>query len=160
MGNIGRIVKNDCSNPHKNPSTSISMCQIYVQRSKHKNAISDDKCGIEILMPNTKYAWINLERTCNNDVILDIIHDKIFAKRILIFHYLCRWYETISLIKDHSNINIKHNFKCLRSFLYGINTLTTQFSMFRIYCVEIFLLYKPIATEFITTVATTFLPLQ
>ena len=91
MGNIGRIMKDDCPNPHTNPSTSISMCHIYQQRSKHKNASSDDKCGIKILMPNTKYARISLERMCNNDVIPDIIHEKIFAKRILIFHYLCTW---------------------------------------------------------------------
>ena len=89
FGNIGQIVKNDCPNPHTNPSTLILMCHIYHQRSKHKNAISDDKCGIEILMPNTKYAWISLERTCNNNIIPDIIHDKISAKRILIFRYLC-----------------------------------------------------------------------
>ena len=30
------------------------------------------------------------------------------------------------------------------------NSLTTQFSTFWIYCNEIFLLYKPIASEFIT----------
>ena len=76
--------ENDCPNPHTNPSTSISMCHIYRQRSKHKNASSDDKCGVEILMPNTKYARISLERMCNND----IIPDQISAKRILIFHYL------------------------------------------------------------------------
>ena len=85
MGNIGRIVTNDCSNPHTIPNTSISMCHLYHQRSKHKNASSDDKFGIELLMPNMKYARICLKRTCNND----IIHEKIFAKRILIFHYLC-----------------------------------------------------------------------
>ena len=89
VGNIRRIMKDDCPNPQTNPSTSISMCHIYLQRSKHKNASSDDKCGIEILMPNTKYAWINFERMCNNVVILDIIHEKISAKGILIFHYLC-----------------------------------------------------------------------
>ena len=56
MGSIGRIVKDDCLNPHTNPSTSISMCHIYQQRSKHKNASSDDKCGIEIYMqtPNMR----------------------------------------------------------------------------------------------------------
>ena len=111
MGNIRRIEKNDCPNPHTNLSRSISMCHIYHHRCKHKNASSDDKCGIEILMPNKKYARINLETTCNNDVILDIIDDKISAKRILIFHYLCIWYEKISLIKDQPNINIKFNFK-------------------------------------------------
>ena len=89
MGKVGRIVKDDCLNPHTNPSTSLSMCHIYHQRSKRKNASSDDKCGIKILMPNTKYANISLERTCNIDVILDIIHDNISAKGILIFHYLC-----------------------------------------------------------------------
>ena len=62
-------------------------------------------------MPNTKYASINLDRTCNNDIIPDIIDDKIFAKRILIFHYLCIRYEKISLIKDQPNINNKFNFK-------------------------------------------------
>ena len=90
MGNIGRIMKDDCPNPQTNPSTSILMCHIYQQCSKHKNASSDDKCGIEMLMPNTKYAWISLERMCNNDVIPDIIREKISAKRILIFHYLCK----------------------------------------------------------------------
>ena len=65
------------------------MYNIYYQRSKHKNASSDDKCGIEILMPNTKYARISFERICNNDISPDIIHDKISAKRILIFDYLC-----------------------------------------------------------------------
>ena len=89
MGNIGGVGKDDCSNPYTNLSKSISMCHIYHQYSKHKNASSDDKCGIEILMPNPKYASINLERTCNNDIIPDIIDDKISAKRILIFHYLC-----------------------------------------------------------------------
>ena len=87
------------------------MCHIYHQCSKHKNASSDDNCGIEILMPNTKYASINLERTCNNDVIPDIIDEKISAKRILIFHYLCIRYEKFFLIKDQPNINIKFNFK-------------------------------------------------
>ena len=111
IGNIGHIVKNDCPNPHTNPSTSISMCHIYHQRSKHKNASSDDKCGIEILLPNTKYASISLERTYSNDIIPDIINDKISTKRILIFHYLCTRYETISLIKDQPNINIKLYFK-------------------------------------------------
>ena len=111
MGNIRRIEQNNCPNPHTNPSTSTSMCHIYHQRSKHKNATSDDKCGIEIHMPNTKYARISLERLCNNDIIPDIIHDKIFAKRILIFHYLCTRHEPISLIKDQPNINIKLNFK-------------------------------------------------
>ena len=91
MGNIGWILKDNCLNPHTNPSTLISMCHIYQQRSKHKNASSDDKCGIEILMPNAKYARISLERMCNNDVIPDIIYEKISAKRILIFHYLCTW---------------------------------------------------------------------
>ena len=62
-------------------------------------------------MPKTKYAWISLERTYNNDIIPDIIHDKISTKRILIFHYLCIKYETISLIKDQPNSNIKLNFK-------------------------------------------------
>ena len=89
MGNIKGIGKDDCSKPYTNPSTSISMCHIYHQCSKHKNASSDDKCGIEILMPNTKYASINLERTCNNDIFPDIIDDKISTKKILIFHYLC-----------------------------------------------------------------------
>ena len=89
MGNVGRIVKDDCSKPHSNPSTSISTCHIYHQRNKDENAGSDEKCGIEILMPNTKYARISLERTCNNDIIPDVIHDKIFAKEILIFHHLC-----------------------------------------------------------------------
>ena len=83
MGNIGKIVKDDCPNPHTNPSTSILMCHIYHKRSKHKNASGDDKFGIKIHMSNTKYARISLERTCNNDVIPDIIHDKIFAKKIL-----------------------------------------------------------------------------
>ena len=87
------------------------MWYIYHQPSKDKNASSDDKCGIEILMPNTKYAIISLERTCNNDIIPDIIHDKISAKRILIFHHLCTRYETISLIKDQPNINNELNFK-------------------------------------------------
>ena len=86
MGNIEQIVKDDCLNPHTNPSTSISMRHIYHQRSKDKNASSGDKRGIEILMPNAKYARINLERTCNNVIIPDIILDKISAKRILIFH--------------------------------------------------------------------------
>ena len=85
MGNIGQIVKDDCLNPHTNPSTSISMCHIYHQRSIDKNASSDDKCGIEILMPNIKYVTISLERTCNNDIILI----KISAQIILIFRYLC-----------------------------------------------------------------------
>ena len=40
--------------------------------------------------------------------------------------------------------------KGLHCFRYGINSPTTQFSMFRIYCNEIFLSYKPIASEFIT----------
>ena len=106
-GNVGRIVKDNCANLHTNPSTSISMCHIYHQPSKDKNASYDDKCGIEILMPNTKYVTISLERTCNND----IIYDKISTKRILIFHYMCTWYETISLFKDLPNINNKHNFK-------------------------------------------------
>ena len=88
MGNIGRIVKNDCPNHHTNPSMSISVCHIYDERSMHKNASSDDKCGIEIHMPNTKYACISLKRMCNNDIIPNIILDKISAKRILIFHYL------------------------------------------------------------------------
>ena len=77
------------SEPPQNPSTSISMYYIYYQRNKHKNASNDDKCGIEVLMPNTKYARISFERICNNDIIPDIIHDKISAKRILIFDYLC-----------------------------------------------------------------------
>ena len=111
MGNIKRIVKNDCPNPHTKPSTSLSMCHIYHQCSKHKNASNDEKCGIKIHMPNTKYAMISLERTCNNDIIRHIVHDKISAKRILIFHYLCTWYETISLIKDQPNLKIKLNFK-------------------------------------------------
>ena len=111
MGNIGQIMEDDCPNPHMNPSMSILMRHIYHQRSKDKNASSGDKRGIEILMPNAKYARINLERMCNNDIISDIIHDKIFVKRILIFHYLCRWYESISLIKDQPNINNKLNFK-------------------------------------------------
>ena len=111
MGNIGRIMKYDCPNPHRNLSTSISMCHIHHQRSKHKNANSDDKCGIEIHMPNTKYATISLEWKCNNDVIPDIIHDKISEKRRLIFHYLCTRYETISLIKGQPNINTKLYFK-------------------------------------------------
>ena len=85
MGNIEQIVKDDCLNPHTNPSMSISMCHIYHQRSKHKNASSDDKCGTGILMPYAKYATINLERKCNNVIIPDIILDKISAKRILIF---------------------------------------------------------------------------
>ena len=89
MGNIGRILKDDCPNPHMNPNTSIPMCHIYQQRSKHKNASSGDKCGIEILMSNTKYVRVSLERMCNNDVVLDIIYEKISAKRILIFYYLC-----------------------------------------------------------------------
>ena len=89
MGNIERIVNDDCRNPHTNPSTSISMCHIYDQCSKDKNASSEDKCGIEILMPNTKYVSMSLERTCNNDIIPDIIHEKISAKRILIFPYFC-----------------------------------------------------------------------
>ena len=126
MGNIGRIVKGDCLNPHMNPSTSISMCHIYHQCSMDKNASSDDKRGIKILMPNTKLARISLEWTCNND----IIHIKISAKIILIFCYLCTWYETISLISLILN--------SLHSFWYGINSLTTQFSMFRIYCNVIF----------------------
>ena len=44
----------------------------------------------------------------------------------------------------------------LHSFRYSINSLTAQFSMFRIYCNEIFLLDKPIASEFITTVRNNF----
>ena len=60
---------------------------------------------------NTKYASICLERTGNNDIILDNIHGKIFAKRLLIFPFLCTRYETISLIKEQPNINIKLNFK-------------------------------------------------
>ena len=111
MGNIRWIVKNDCPHPHTNPSTLLSMCHTYHRRSKHKNARSDEKCGIEIHMPNTKSARINLKSTCNNDIFPLIIHDKISAKRILIFHYLCTWYETISLIRDQPNINIKLNFK-------------------------------------------------
>ena len=111
MGNIGRIMKNDCPNPHTKPRTSLSMWHIYHQRSKHKNASNDEKCGTKIHMPNTKYAIISLERTCNNDIIRRIVHDKISAKRIVIFHYLCTWYETISLIKDQPNLKIKLNFK-------------------------------------------------
>ena len=88
MGNIGRTVKGDCPNPHTNPCTLIWMCHIYHQRSKHKNASSDEKCGTEILMPKTKYARISLERMCNNDVIPDIFHDKISAKRILISEFI------------------------------------------------------------------------
>ena len=83
MGNIGRIEKNDCPNPHMNLCTSILMCHIYHKRSKHKNASGDDKFGIEIHMLNTKYVRISLERTCNNDIIPNIIHDKIFAKKII-----------------------------------------------------------------------------
>ena len=86
MGNIEQIVKDDCLNPHTNPSTSISMRHIYHQRSKDKNSSNGDKRGIEILMPNAKYVRINLERMCNNVIIPDIILDKISAKRILIFH--------------------------------------------------------------------------
>ena len=58
FGNIGQIVKNDCPNPHTNPSTLILMCHIYHQRSKHKNASSDEKCGIQILMqtPNMRVS--------------------------------------------------------------------------------------------------------
>ena len=41
-----------------------------------KNASSDDKCGIEILMLNTKYARISLERTCNNDITCKPIASK------------------------------------------------------------------------------------
>ena len=37
----------------------------------------------------------------------------------------------------------------LRSLRNGINSLTTQFPMFWIYCNEIFWSYKPIATDFI-----------
>ena len=59
MGNIGQIMKDDCPNPHTNPSMSISMRHIYHQRSKDKNASSGDKRAIEILMPNAKYARIN-----------------------------------------------------------------------------------------------------
>ena len=88
MGNIGGIGKDNCSNPYTNLSTLISMCHIYHHCSKHKNASSDDKCGTEILMLKTKYARISLERTCNNDVIPDIIHDKIYAKRILISEFI------------------------------------------------------------------------
>ena len=86
MGNIGQIVKDDCPNPHTNPSMSILMRHIYHQLSKDKNASSGDKCSIEILMPNAKYARIYLERTCNNVFVPDIILRKISAKRILIFH--------------------------------------------------------------------------
>ena len=111
MGNIRQIVKYDCPNPYRNLSTLISMCHIHHQRSKHKNANSDEKCGIEIHMPNTRYAMISLEWKCNNDVIPDIIYDKISEKRRLIFDYLCTRYETISLIKDQPNINTKLNFK-------------------------------------------------
>ena len=92
MGNIRRIEKNDCPNSHTNPSRSISMCHIYHHRCKHKNASSDDKCGIKIHMSNTRHGRISLERSCNNDITPDIIHDKMFAKKILIFHYLCRWH--------------------------------------------------------------------
>ena len=111
VGNIGRIVKDDCLNSHTIPSTLISMCHIYHWRSKHENASSDDKCGIEILMPNTKYGRISLQRTCNNDIIPDIIQYKISAKRILIFHYMCTWYEKLWLMKDQPNVNIKLNSK-------------------------------------------------
>ena len=111
VGNIRRIMTNDCPNPHTIPITSISMWHVYHQRSKYKNASSDEKYGIGILMPITKYARISRERTWNNDIILDIIHYKIFAKSLLIFHYLCTWYETISLIKGQPHINIKLNFK-------------------------------------------------
>ena len=111
------------SNPHTIPITSISMCHVYHQHSKHKNASNDEKYGIEILMPNTKYARISRGRTWNNDIILDIIHVKISAKRLLIIHYLCTWYETISIIKDQLNIKIKLHFKW-----------PTQFPMFWIYC--------------------------
>ena len=44
----------------------------------------------------------------------------------------------------------------LHSFRYGINSLTKQFSMFRICCKEIFMLYKPIASEFISTACSNF----
>ena len=81
-------MKDNCLNPHKNPSTSISMCHIYHRRRKDKNASSDDKCGIELLKPNVEYVRISLERTCDNDIILDIIHDKISAKRILISEFI------------------------------------------------------------------------
>ena len=74
MGNIGWIVTNDCPNHHTNPSTLISMCHICHQCSKHKNASSDEKFGIEIKMLNTRYARISLETMCNNDIIPDIIH--------------------------------------------------------------------------------------
>ena len=78
--------ENDCPNPHTKPSMSLSMCHIYHQRSKHKNASNDEKCGTKIHMPNTKYAMISLEWKCNNDIIRHIVHDKISAKRKLIFH--------------------------------------------------------------------------
>ena len=111
VGNIGQITKNDCPNPHSKPRTSLSICHIYHQRSKHKNASNDEKCGTKIHMPNVKYSMISLERMCNNDIIRHIVHDKISAKRIWIIHYLCAWYETISLIKDQPMFQIKLNFK-------------------------------------------------
>ena len=44
----------------------------------------------------------------------------------------------------------------LQSFRHGINSLITYFSMFRIYCNEIFMLYKVIASEFTTMACNNF----
>ena len=44
----------------------------------------------------------------------------------------------------------------LHSFWYGINSQTKQFYMFRVYCNEIFMLYKPISSEFILTACNNF----
>ena len=76
MGSIGRIVENDCPNPHTNPSTSIS---------------------------------------------------------------------TLNFILNG-----------LHSFRYGINSQTKQFFMFWIYCNDIFMLNKPISSEFILTACNNF----
>ena len=116
VGNIGRIVKNDSPNPHKKPSTSLSMCHIYHQRSERKNARNDEKCGTKTHMPNKKYAMISPEKTCNSDIIRHIVQDKISAKRILIIHYFWTWYETISLIKDQPIFKIKLSFKLPTKF--------------------------------------------
>ena len=53
-----------------------------------------------------------------------------------------------------STLNLILNGLC--SFRYDINSLTTQISLFRIYCIVIFLLYKPIASEFITMACNNF----
>ena len=95
----------ECEGQHQ-PNMSIPVWHIDHQCNKHKNTSRDDKCSIAIVMLNTKYARITLERMWYNDIILD----RISAKWILIFHLeLYTWYETILLIKDQPNINIKLN---------------------------------------------------